>query len=167
MWYNTVFSWCLSLIAINFNWSTQPWSISQWKSLPWNFRNHFWHVQSITAPSLYTAQTFSCISVVFTFPAIIKHNGWKCCFFFPYVLSIKMATPKLTNLLSFFLCTLIGQLSQYNPTIVLNEVRQLSATRVNLQKNWTKVLANPREWSVSGWFCPYCMFQCIKWCECI
>ena len=117
--------------------------------------------------SIHCTNIFLHFGCVFTFPAIIKHNGWKRCFFFPYVLSIKMATPKLTNLLSFFLCTLIGQLSQYNPTIVLNEVRQLSATRVNLQKNWTKVLANPREWSVSGWFCPYCMFQCIKWCECI
>ena len=35
------------------------------KSLAQNFTNHFWHVQSVTAPSPYTAQIFFCISVAF------------------------------------------------------------------------------------------------------
>jgi len=116
--------------------------------------------------SIHCTNIFLHFGCVFTFPAIIKHNGWKCCFFSPSILSIKMATQKLTNLLScFFLCTLIWQLSQYNPTVVLNEVRQLSATRVILQKNWTKVLANPREWSISGFlggFVPTVCFSTLN-----
>ena len=40
-----------------------------------NFTNHFSHVQSVTAPSPYTAQIFFLhFSCIFTFLEIIKHN---------------------------------------------------------------------------------------------
>ena len=37
----------------------------QMSIIPRNFANHFWHVPSVTAPSPYTAQIFSCVSVAF------------------------------------------------------------------------------------------------------
>ena len=52
--------------------------------VPRNFANHFWHVQSVTAPSPYTAQIFSLhFCCVFTFLETRKHNMPKCCIFFP------------------------------------------------------------------------------------
>ena len=83
----------------------------------WNLTNHFWHIQSVRTLSPYTAQIFLCVcvSVVFTFLEIIKHNMPKCCVFLS-IFTIKMATQKLTNLDVFFKCMLIWQLSQYNLT---------------------------------------------------
>ena len=78
-----ILSMLANLIAINFNWSTQPWSISKQETAR-NFANHFWHARSITAPSPYTAQIFFvCFSHVFTFLEIIKHDMPKMCSFFP------------------------------------------------------------------------------------
>ena len=80
------------------------------KSPARNFANHFWHVQSVTAPSPYTAQIFSCFSYVFTLLEIIKHNMLKM--LFSSIFSSKMAIQKFTNFdKSFFKCMLIWQLS--------------------------------------------------------
>ena len=85
------------LITINFNWSTEPWSIVRHQSPAQNFANHFWHIQSVTAPSQSTTQIFFELQFVFTFLEIIKHNLCpKCCFFLPSSI-LKMATQKFTN----------------------------------------------------------------------
>ena len=56
---------------------------SSQKSSAQNFTNHFWHIRSVTAPSLYTAQIFFLrLCCVFTFLEIIKHNTLKMFIFF-------------------------------------------------------------------------------------
>ena len=64
--------------------------------VPRRFTNHFWHFQSVTAPSPYTAHVlhFSC---VFTFLEIIKHDTSNMCIF-----SIKMIAQKFINFYKFF-----------------------------------------------------------------
>ena len=85
-----VLSYCLDLIAVNFNWSTQHWSII--------LRCFILNLQDETSPT--TFDTFNqsqhllhtlhksfvcvCFSYVFTFLEIIKHNMLKvlCIFFY-------------------------------------------------------------------------------------
>ena len=53
------------------------------KSPVQDFANHFWHVQSITAPSPYTAQIFFLhLGCIFAISEIIKHNMLKMLLFF-------------------------------------------------------------------------------------
>ena len=100
MW--IILNWCLNLIALNFNWSTQLCSIVSEKFLGWNFANHLWQIWSVTAPSPYSAHIFCTVfSCTFTFLEIIKHNMPKCCFF-PSIFSIKVDTQNFTNF-DFFL----------------------------------------------------------------
>ena len=55
----------LDLIAINFNWSIQPWSIVQRESPARSITSRPWHSQSVTALCPYAAQGSPCAPVVF------------------------------------------------------------------------------------------------------
>ena len=83
-WYNVDCSQCLELITINFNWSTQWWSIVQQEISSMKLCKPLWHIQSVTVPSSYTTNLFLHHSCIFinTILEIIKHNMLKCCFFF-------------------------------------------------------------------------------------
>ena len=71
---------------------------SSGKSPAWNFTNHFWHVQSDTAPSpCHCTNLFLRFSCIFTFLEIIKRIIWRKCCFFSSTFSVKMATQKFTN----------------------------------------------------------------------
>ena len=61
----------VSIWLLSFNWSTWPWSVTQWEISSTKLCNCIWHVCSVTAPSPYTAQIFFHI---FTFFVIIKYN---------------------------------------------------------------------------------------------
>ena len=69
----------------------------------WNFINHFWHVWSVTAHTLYTAQIFFCVSVAFLpFLKLQSIICQKCCIF-SSIFNIKMVhkiSPMLTSFLS-------------------------------------------------------------------
>ena len=84
-WYNVDCSQLMSLFdRFHFSWSTWHCGASSSdKSPAHNSANHFWHVRSVIAPSLYTAQIIFWVSVVFflTLETLFwvrqgKH-GWK------------------------------------------------------------------------------------------
>ena len=139
-WYNIECSQCLNLTAINFNWSTWPWSIVQWgisstklcKALLTRSIRHGLFSTRCTNHFLH----FSC---VFTF---LEIKCQKHCIS-SSIFNIKMATQKFTNFDKFFKkCTLIWQLWQYDLTelfwIKLRQLREPS-----YGKNQTNFLANP------------------------
>ena len=70
-------------------------------SLPRNLANYFWHIQSVTAPSPYTAQIFFCILLCF-------YLSWNNKTWLPKMLAstsifnIKIAIQKFTNFKKFF-----------------------------------------------------------------
>ena len=78
-----VLNYCFDLIAINFNWSSWPWSIVQWgisstklrKSLLTCLIGH-------STFSTHCTNLFLRFSCVFTFLEIIKHNMLKMLLFF-------------------------------------------------------------------------------------
>ena len=76
--------YCLYLTAVNFTSLLDCGMSSSEKSPAQNSENHFWHLQSVTAPSSYPAQIFLCVcfSCIFTFLDIIKYNMLKM-FFLP------------------------------------------------------------------------------------
>ena len=78
----TALHYCIYLTAVNFTGLLDCAMSSSEKSPAQNSANHFWHLQSVTAPSSYTAQTFLCVcfSCIFTFLDIIKHNMLKMVF---------------------------------------------------------------------------------------
>ena len=97
-----VFNYCLHWIPISLSLVGLPdcWASSNQKSPVWDLTNHFWHIQSVIAPSPYSAQIFVhthvCFSCIFTFLEIIKHNmPWY--FFSSSIFNIKIATQKFTN----------------------------------------------------------------------
>ena len=108
--------WVLSLITINFNLSTHHELLSSEKSLALNFTNHFWHIQSVTALSPYTAQIFPFeFQLCFYLSWNNKARCWKCCFSLPSSI-LKWPQKNSSTLMTFLKCTLIWQLSQYSLT---------------------------------------------------
>ena len=95
-----VLSWCLDLIAINFNWSTQLWSIiHQEISSTKLCKPGFTHLICHRTFSIHYMNLFLFFSCIFTFLEIIKHicqNGT-----FSSIFNIKMGI-KISPILSFF-----------------------------------------------------------------
>jgi len=90
MVWHWLFSVNVSIWFLSTSTGLPDWGASSSKKPPArNFTSHFWPIQSVTAPSPYTAQIsfffffFLCFSCDFTFLEIIKHNIPKCCFLLP------------------------------------------------------------------------------------
>ena len=86
------------------------------KSLAWNFSNHFWHVQSVTACSPHTAQIAFCVQLCFFLSW--NNKAWYAenfVYFLPSSM-LKWLHKNSPILVSFFKCTLIWQLSQCSLT---------------------------------------------------
>ena len=97
-----VLNYCFDLIAVNFNWSTQLWSIIQWEICSTKLLKPLL-TRSISPStfSIHCTNLFLRFSYVFTFLEIIKHNMPKM-LLFSSIFNVKMATQKFTNFDKFF-----------------------------------------------------------------
>ena len=98
----TVRNSCLDLISVNFNWSTQPWSIIQREISSTKLRKPL-----LTRPISHSTFFIYCtnflrFSCVFTFLEIIKHNTPKILLFLPSSI-LKWLHKTSTILISFSL----------------------------------------------------------------
>ena len=110
MIFDTWFGWVCWLFSVN----VLIWLLSTSTSLPdhgvspseitpaRNVASCFWHVQSVPAPSLYTAQLFFWVSVAFL--PFLKWQNIECqkILLFPSIFNIKIATQKFTGFDNFF-----------------------------------------------------------------
>ena len=99
----TTLHYCLYLTAVNFTGLLDCGMSSSEKSPAQNSANHFWHLQSVTEPSSYTAQIFLCVcfGCIFTFLDTIKDNVLKM-LVFSSIFSIKVPHKNLSIMFSFF-----------------------------------------------------------------
>ena len=95
---------CLDLIAINFNWSTGPWSIIQWEISSTKFHKLLFDMfnQSQHHFHMLYKPFFVCFRCIHTFLEIIKHNVLKMLLFLPWSV-LKWLHRNSPILVSFFL----------------------------------------------------------------
>ena len=123
VWYNVDCSPCLNLIAINFNWSTRPWSIVQWEISSTKLRKALLiHLISRSTFSKHCTNLFLHFSCVFTFLEIIKHNMPKM-LLFSSIFNIKISTQKCTNFDDFLMHTNMTAVTIQCNKIISNEVK--------------------------------------------
>ena len=96
-----VFNYCFDLIAINFNWSTWPWSIVQREISSAKLHKSLLTCSICHSAFLHCTNLFVCFSCVFTLLEIMKHNMPKM-LPFSSIFNIKMST-KIHQFWCFFL----------------------------------------------------------------
>ena len=119
-------------------------TLSSEKSPAQNFTNNLWYIQSVIAPSPYTAQIFF---FMFQFCFFLSWNNKahyteNVAYFLPLSI-LKWLHKNSPTLKFFFNCMLTGQMSQYNLTKLLQmKLKTTKHYKAILEKK-TNFLANP------------------------